>query len=341
MVNIPPGEASCVCLRVYLHHWYAIGHVVESRLSQPSFKKTISKPFFWGKLLLFVLVLAGLGVQVRANWEKLPELSAPHPGWFAFSWVIGVLAMMLVPVILRNILDCHGCQVFYRSSFGLYFVPLQGKYIPGKVWSMLWAMSAFRKVGVSWPTALSCLVVLTLLNLISALLVSVGLGSTVLNFPWYADILAFLLLILLEPRIFRYGINLALKLPGKDPVHNTLNLAKIGRLLVLNLLYWLLFGIGYWALAKSLFPTLGFTVAYLVAAQSGAFLIALLAFFAPAGLGVREGILAALLAPLMGIGPAIVLAGGQRLWQISLELPCAAVGLYFLRKLPGVGKGNR
>lgn len=282
-----------------------------------------------------MLVLGGLGAQVRANWEKLPELTAPHPGWFALSWGIGVVAMMLVPVILRQILGCHGCQVSYRSAFGLYFVPLQGKYIPGKVWSMLWAMSAFRKVGVSWPTALSCLVVLTLLNLISALLVSVGLGSTVLNFPWYAEILAFLLLILLEPRIFRYGINLALKLPGKEPVHNTLNLAKIGKLMVLNLLYWLLFGIGYWALAKSMFPTLEFTVAYLVAAQSGAFLIALLAFFAPAGLGVREGILAALLAPITGIGPAIVLAGAQRLWQISLELPCAAVGLCFLRKLPG------
>jgi glycosyltransferase 2 family protein len=312
---------------------YSEPQETERRLSQPSFRTTISKPFFWVKLVLFAMVLGGLGLQIRANWEKLPELSAPHPGWFIFSWGTGVLAMLLVPVILREILDAHGHQVSWQSSVGLYFVPLQGKYIPGKVWSMVWAMSAYRGVGVSWPTALSCLVVLTLLNLISALLVSVSLGSTVHNFPWYSEIVAFSLLILLEPRVFRFGVNLALRVPGKDPVHNTLSLKRISKLLSLNLVYWLLFGVGYWALSRSLFPDIVFSTEHLIAAQSGAFLIALLAFFAPAGLGVREGILAGLLAPVAGIGPAIVLAGAQRLWQISLELPCAGAGLYFLKKL--------
>ena len=241
--------------------------------------------------------------------------------------------MLLVPVILREILAAHDHQVSWSSAIGLFYVPLQGKYIPGKVWSMVWAMAAYGTVGVAWPTALSCLVVLTLLNVISAMLVSVGLGSTVFNFPWYAQIVAFLFLILLEPRVFRYGVNLALRIPKKEPVANTLNLKKIGKLLFLNITYWLSFGLGYWALARSLFPNLEFSVEHLVAAQAGAFLMALLAFFAPAGLGVREGILTGLLTPIAGIGPAIVLAGAQRLWQISLELPCAAVGLYFLRKL--------
>lgn len=301
--------------------------------NRPSFKATISKPFFWVKMVLFAGVMVGLGLQVKANWGKLPELTAPNPGWLAFSWCTGIAAMLLVPIILREILETHGHTVSWKSAIGLYFVPLQGKYIPGKVWSMVWAMAAYRTVGVSWPTALSCLVVLTLLNLISALLVSVGLGSTVFQFPWYAEVAAFLLLILLEPRVFRYGVNLALKVPGKEPVHNTLTLKKIGKLLALNVTYWLLFGLGYWALAKSLFANIEFSVEHLVAAQAGAFLIALLAFFAPAGLGVREGILTGLLTPIAGVGPAIVLAGAQRLWQISLELPCAAAGLLFLKQL--------
>lgn len=312
---------------------YAVRQETEGRLGQPSFRNTISKPFFWVKLVLFALVLGGLGLQIRANWEKLPELSAPHPGWFCFSFCIGIFAMLLVPVILKEILRAHGHEVSWQRAVGLYFVPLQGKYIPGKVWSMVWAMAAYKNAGVSWPTALSCLVVLTLLNLISALLVSVGLGSTVYAFPWYAEIVAFLLLILLEPRVFRFGVNLVLKIPGKEPVHNTLNLRKITQLLVLNLAYWLLFGIGYWALARSLFPEIPFSMEHLIASQSGAFLIALLAFFAPAGLGVREGILAGLLSPVAGIGPAIVLAGSQRLWQIALELPCAGAGLYILKSL--------
>ncbi|MCA9780565.1 MAG: flippase-like domain-containing protein [Candidatus Eremiobacteraeota bacterium] len=306
-------------------------------MSQPSFKTTIAKPFFWVKLALFAAVMAGLALQVRANWGKLPELSAPHPGWLALSWCTGIAAMLIVPFILREILETHDHSVSWKSAVGLFYVPLQGKYIPGKVWSMIWAMAAYSTAGVNWPTALSCLVVLTLLNLISALLVSVGLGSTVFNFPWYAEIVAFLLLILLEPRVFRSGVNLALKVPGKEPVHNTLNLLRILKLLVLNVTYWLLFGFGYWALAKSMFANIEFSVEHLVAAQAGAFLIALLAFFAPAGLGVREGILTGLLTPIAGLGPAIVLAGAQRLWQISLELPCAGAGWLFLRRLKTSG----
>ena len=186
--------------------------------NRPSFKATISKPFFWVKMVLFAGVMVGLGLQVKANWGKLPELTAPNPGWLAFSWCTGIVAMLLVPIILREILETHGHTVSWKSAIGLYFVPLQGKYIPGKVWSMVWAMAAYRTVGVSWPTALSCLVVLTLLNLISALLVSVGLGSTVFQFPWYAEVAAFLLLVLLEPRVFRYGVNLALKVPDPEPM---------------------------------------------------------------------------------------------------------------------------
>ena len=305
------------------------------RLSQPSYKNTCSKLFFWLKLLLFAAVLAGLAVTVRSNWEKLPELSAPHLGWFALSWCTGIAAMLLVPLILREILSAHGHRVSLRSAIGLYFVPLQGKYIPGKVWSMVWSMAAYRTVGVSWPTALSCLVVLTLLNLASALLVSVGLGSKVFHFPWYAGTLAFLILLLLEPRVFRCGVNLVLKLAKQEPVRTTLSLRKMSALLVMNVSYWLLFGLGYWALARSLFPGTEFSQEHLVAAQAGAFLIALLAFFAPAGLGVREGVLTGLLTPIAGLGPALVLACAQRLWQISLELPCAGAGWLFLRaKLP-------
>lgn len=284
------------------------------------------------------MVLVGLALQVRANWGKLPELSAPDPGWFALSWGLGLLAMLIVPVILREILEAHGFQVSRTEAVGLFYVPLQGKYIPGKVWSLVWATRAYASVGVNWPTALSCLVVLTLLNLISALLVSVSLGSTVFHFPWYTQIVAFVLLILLEPRVFRFGVNMALRVPRQRPVHNTLNLKTIAKLLLLNVTYWLLFGFGYWSLARSLFADIEFTLGHLVAAQAGAFLIALLAFFAPAGLGVREGILTGLLTPIAGVGPAIVLAGSQRLWQISLELPCAVAGWFFLRKPTSLSK---
>ena len=45
-------------------------------------------------MVLFAGVMVGLGLQVRANWGKLPELTAPNPGWLAFSWCTGIVAML-------------------------------------------------------------------------------------------------------------------------------------------------------------------------------------------------------------------------------------------------------
>jgi uncharacterized membrane protein YbhN (UPF0104 family) len=53
-------------------------------------------------------------------------------------------------------------------------------------------------------------------------------------------------------------------------------------------------------------------------------LVGFFAFFAPAGLGVREGGMAAMLAPLMPIDAAIVAVLVWRLIQIAVELSCLA-----------------
>jgi len=58
----------------------------------------------------------------------------------------------------------------------------------------------------------------------------------------------------------------------------------------------------------------------------------LVAVFAPAGIGVREGVLLIGLQPLVGPGPAIVITAAARLWQTALELLMAAVGWWALRR---------
>jgi uncharacterized membrane protein YbhN (UPF0104 family) len=56
-----------------------------------------------------------------------------------------------------------------------------------------------------------------------------------------------------------------------------------------------------------------------------AWIVGLLAFVAPGGLGVREGVLAALLSGLLPGGMAVVVALASRVWITAVELVCAAV----------------
>jgi len=54
----------------------------------------------------------------------------------------------------------------------------------------------------------------------------------------------------------------------------------------------------------------------------------LLVVFVPAGIGVREAVLAGLLAPGFGVAPAIAIALAARVWLLACE--AAAFGLWWL-----------
>lgn len=57
------------------------------------------------------------------------------------------------------------------------------------------------------------------------------------------------------------------------------------------------------------------------------------AVFAPAGIGVREGVFLLGLSSLIGDGNAIVAAGACRLWQTFLDLLLGSVGWFALRRV--------
>ena len=60
-------------------------------------------------------------------------------------------------------------------------------------------------------------------------------------------------------------------------------------------------------------------------------IVGLVAVFAPAGLGVREGVLIMGLAPLVGPGSAIVISGACRVWQTLIELVMTGLAWIGLR----------
>jgi uncharacterized membrane protein YbhN (UPF0104 family) len=79
-------------------------------------------------------------------------------------------------------------------------------------------------------------------------------------------------------------------------------------------------GLGFVALVSSLTATISapdaaaYVVMFFVAAIAG-----LLALFVPAGLGVREAVLASMLTPGFGAAPAIAIAIAARVWLLACE----------------------
>lgn len=292
-----------------------------------------SKKRVWNvvKLSLFLAILGLLASYARFQWSKLPPLQAPDPTWLLTAWFCGLCGCSILPFLLKRLLSLHGIRVSYRKAVGLYFIPSQGKYVPGKVWSLLWAAAAYQRQGADWPTAFACTIVMTGVHLISALMVAFLLGMTALGVSSAWLFLGLFGLLAIHPSFFYGVINTALTRVKREPVNTRLSGFELVRLLGLNSLYWCFIGVGFLCVSYSFFGhSPGFFAT--ASAQSLACATGMLAFFTPAGLGVREGAMAFFLTPVIGAGIALALSALQRLWQLWLEVPLALLGWYFLEK---------
>jgi uncharacterized membrane protein YbhN (UPF0104 family) len=136
----------------------------------------------------------------------------------------------------------------------------------------------------------------------------------------------------LHPRVFGAVTGALLRRLGRPPLPKVPALREYLYPMVLLLVTWLLFGAALWFMARALAPVFAVQVLVMTAAGAAAGIIGFLAFFAPAGLGVREGILLAILGP--GIGPdnAAIVVVGIRLVSTVVEVLQAGVGLVILRR---------
>ena len=102
------------------------------------------------------------------------------------------------------------------------------------------------------------------------------------------------------------------------------------RLLPGYVVFWLVFGGAFVCLARGL----GLHAEYWVGttAFAAAYFAGYVVLFAPAGLGIREGSLAGLFTPLLGMEASVVLSALQRVWITAVEIVGAGVGAVVLRR---------
>ena len=101
--------------------------------------------------------------------------------------------------------------------------------------------------------------------------------------------------------------------------------------LLLIALRFLILGLGVWCIARAMGPLSVLHWPWMVSVAVCASIIGFLAFFAPAGIGVREGIYLLLLGDVLGQSMAALLAVVLRLIQTVLELLYGAAGFVLLK----------
>jgi len=270
-----------------------------------------------------------------------PTLWTPEPlGLLAASLLLFAGYAGSAVIWGRMVSDLGGPRLPGWTSVQLFMVANLGRYVPGKVWQIAGLAALARRRGVPASTATAAAVLGQGLALVAA--TAVGLGALVGGptrlaswAPWAAAAVGAGVVLGLLPPVFRRLAALWFRLARQEEPEGLGSLQALGWLALYGV-NWVVYAVAFWMLVASLgvdAPLLPVASAF-----AAAYVLGYVMIFAPAGLGVREGFLVALLTPHLGPGPSGAAAVVARLWTTGVELVPAA--LFWVRIVKEDGTGE-
>lgn len=260
-------------------------------------------------LLAIGFVIVAVGVAMYALRGELPAVgdALARVGWWrvAVALVLVVLGLLATAEVWRQCLASLGSVVSPPAARRIFFPAQVGKYLPGAVWPFLAQMRLAREHGVAASLALLSgavfLAVHTVTSVLVAALILISEPALVGRFGWVA-LFAPLSIALLHPRVVgAVARRLAARAGVEQP---ELAWSKLVRPVAWMLPAWLCYGAAGYLLAEPF----GGMSARLATLCAGAFalgwLVGLVVFVAPAGVGAREAVLVLVLVPSLGVTAA-------------------------------------
>jgi hypothetical protein len=194
---------------------------------------------------------------------------------------------------------------------------------------MMTGLYLFSKEGIPQHIAATCIMLFTSLNLAAGLVITLLFGiPVVISFVsiWLVIGLALSILVAASPRILYPTINYFLRWARRPQMDVGLTNLSLYLVLLIMVTSNVIYGFGFACLVRSFVNFQSDQIFRLVGLMVFAEVSSFLALFAPAGIGVREGILIAGLTPLIGAGAAIVISGVARVWGTALEFIIIGLG---------------
>ena len=281
---------------------------------------------------VIVVIFFFLGRSLVSNWSDLTAEDVDiQPVVLVVSTLPVAAAIILMAFIWRQI-------VAYLAGPGqanlgqlpkIFLYSWIGRYVPGKVAYVVGRFVLGRTAGVSGPVLVGSIVYE------NVLLVTTGAAfATLTLLPILAieseSVLPYLALpfvavggaVVLHPRVLGRAIRLGARLLGRELPEDAwmLSPGRMARLIAPFLVVHLVNGVGFYLLVSSV---TSYSPRYLPLA-AGAFALAgivgMISVFAPAGIGVREGILVAVLQTTMPVELAILVSLVARVWATVIDL---------------------
>jgi uncharacterized membrane protein YbhN (UPF0104 family) len=284
-----------------------------------------------GGLVAALLIVGFLAGAVIDGWSRVSSYDWQFDARFLAIAVVGVGASLAVTGLgyvaileqlsARRLPRAHLLSVWSRSMLA--------RYVPGNVMMLAGRVVLGREAGVAGRVSLAATVYELAFVLGLAAVASIGLLLYVGDLgqgPWLWIVATVPLgLALLHPRVFAPLSTAVLKRFGRPPLEAFLSIRQVALFAGLYTLSYVFLIFGVWATVRTF---TGSEAGGPLLVGSGfllSFVISMLAFVVPSGLGVREGIFALVLARNLPGGVAIAAAALVRLVLTLIEVAFTGV----------------
>lgn len=290
------------------------------------------------------ILLLQLGLTVAVTWfivDRLGLSLAELRGVDLSEWRPNLLVLLASGLVLLfgyfmsaalwggMVADLGGPTIPVWRAVRLFMVANLGRYLPGKVWQIAGLALLAKRWGVPARIATGAAILGQGFALVGATIIGLGafLGSTEAwgSLGWMAmAVAASLALAIFIPDVFVRLLPAWFSLARGEVPTRLAGRSTFGvRWLGLFTLNWAVYAIAFWLLYLSFGDFAAFL--QIGPAFAAGYVVGYVAFFAPAGVGVREASIIGFLAPALSFESAVVLAVIARIWTTGVEVVPAAI----------------
>jgi uncharacterized membrane protein YbhN (UPF0104 family) len=278
----------------------------------------------WGFIAVLVAVFIAIALLSRVhdlrtyNWHFAP-------GWLLLSILCFIVFQAMQMELWRRILVALHGRISTPRAWAIWNVSLLARYVPTQLLMVFARVALTEREGVPRRICLASIAYEFFLAVGSAIGLSMAfvIGLPELsNTParWLALLVPIGMLVAVHPRVFGRVAKIILRRFGSEPLPETLGFARVLSLTAGYVASFVVAGFGVYAFARSLHAVAPTHIPLMLTSYAVGYSGAVLAFFVPGGLGVREGALASVVDTALPLSVAVATALGVRVVQTALEL---------------------
>jgi uncharacterized membrane protein YbhN (UPF0104 family) len=241
-------------------------------------------------------------------------------GWLLLSTLVLLAVYVVQALTWRAILLKTGGELGRVTAVYVFFFGLLASYIPGRVWGPMGMISSASERGVPAYRSVTTTAFATGLNLVAAAVVALltAVNSSLGNWIWLI-IAGLIVALFIFPHAIIRILNLLLEKLGRRPIDLALSRWEMLAVVVVYLGTWLSYGLALYFFAQAI-QIVPESVTAVIGANAASYLAGYLAFFTPAGLGVREVVLTEALQQAQALDQLVWLSLLSRIWLVASQL---------------------